>query len=156
MSKPYSYVGKKYGVLTILDDKIENHIHYVYVHCDRCGNNKWMRITSVKAAKSCGCLREELLNDSSRLTNANIEKNIVENVNVGLITKGIPNKDNPSGCNGVSLRKSNGKWVAQIGFKNKNYYLGEFVKLEDAIKARKDAEIQLVNPLLKRNGLLKE
>ena len=43
---------------------------------------------------------------------------------------------NTSGHTGVYQNKKNGKWVAQITFKRKTYYLGSFEKIEDAVKAR--------------------
>lgn len=47
-------------------------------------------------------------------------------------------KNNKSGCSGVTERNS--KWIARIGYMNKRYSLGTYDKLEDAIKARKEAE----------------
>tara|TARA_R110000765_G_scaffold21534_1_gene55267 strand:- start:142 stop:627 length:486 start_codon:yes stop_codon:yes gene_type:complete len=51
-------------------------------------------------------------------------------------------KNNKSGITGVHWHKGNGKWVAQIKYKNKKIYLGIFEKLEAARKARKDAEMK--------------
>jgi hypothetical protein len=50
-------------------------------------------------------------------------------------------KTNKSGITGVCRDKKN-KWRAQIKYKNKTIYLGIFEKLEDAGKARKDAEMK--------------
>lgn len=36
----------------------------------------------------------------------------------------------------------NGKWKARIGYKRKVYHLGTFDNVEDAILARKEAEIK--------------
>lgn len=33
-----------------------------------------------------------------------------------------------------------GKWIAQIGYKGKKIYLGSFLKFDDAVKVRKEAE----------------
>lgn len=53
----------------------------------------------------------------------------------------IIQKNNKSGFKGVSLAsKKYGGWVANIGFKGKQIYLGNFKNKEDAIKARKEAE----------------
>lgn len=49
-------------------------------------------------------------------------------------------KNNKTGVPGVSFRKKDGKLIAMIGHKGKNLYLGTFDNLEDAKKARKDAE----------------
>ena len=50
------------------------------------------------------------------------------------------NKNNKSGVSGVHWNKSTNKWRAKITYKNKRISLGCFEKLEDATKARKDAE----------------
>ena len=51
-------------------------------------------------------------------------------------------KRNKSGVSGVSWNKNRKKWVARIMYKNKHIHLGYFEKLEDARKARKDAEVK--------------
>ena len=52
-----------------------------------------------------------------------------------------PSKRNKSGYVGVSFDKKFNKWLAQIGFQGKNYYLGRYNKIEDAITARHKAEL---------------
>lgn len=50
--------------------------------------------------------------------------------------------NNKTGRSGVR-RSSNGlKWVANIGYKGGNIYLGTFDEFEDAVKAREEAEIK--------------
>lgn len=44
--------------------------------------------------------------------------------------------------NGVYYSKSNKKWTATIKIAGKRYYLGTYINIENAIKARKDAEIK--------------
>ena len=49
---------------------------------------------------------------------------------------------NKSGCVGVHLVKRSGKYQARINdFNGKRIVLGTFVSFEDAVKARKDAEV---------------
>lgn len=48
--------------------------------------------------------------------------------------------NNTSGHVGVHWDKSRNKWTAQIGYMNKNIHLGRYDDIEDAIKARKEAE----------------
>lgn len=57
-------------------------------------------------------------------------------------------KNNTSGIRGVSWDSHKQKWVAQIGFKGKNYHLGRYAKKEDAAKARKEAEENLFGNFL--------
>ena len=40
----------------------------------------------------------------------------------------------------ATSRQKNGKWIAQIGFRGKNYYLGSFSDFKDAVAARKRGE----------------
>lgn len=48
--------------------------------------------------------------------------------------------NNTSGTNGVYYSERDNKWVAQINLNNKAKRMGSFDNIQDAIKARKDAE----------------
>jgi len=48
--------------------------------------------------------------------------------------------DNKSGIKGVSIR--NGKYIARIGVNGKRYHIGTYNTLEEAIDARKMAEVE--------------
>ena len=50
--------------------------------------------------------------------------------------------NNTSGVIGVSFHKKSGTWSANIGVNSKQKGLGYFIKMEDAIEARKRAEIE--------------
>lgn len=50
------------------------------------------------------------------------------------------NKNNTSGTTGVKQYGTNGKWSADITVNGTRIYLGTFDNLDDAIKARKEAE----------------
>ena len=50
------------------------------------------------------------------------------------------NMMNKKDVKGIYWYKKTNKWQAQIGFNNKHIHLGYFIKEEDAIKARRDAE----------------
>lgn len=49
---------------------------------------------------------------------------------------------NTSGHTGVNWMASVGKWRAEIRINNKTIYLGCFTEIEEAIRARKDAEVE--------------
>ena len=51
-------------------------------------------------------------------------------------------KTNKSGIAGVHWDKNANKWRAKLTYKYKSINLGRFEKLEDARKARKDAELK--------------
>lgn len=57
-------------------------------------------------------------------------------------------KNNTSGYKGVSWDNKNKKWKAQIAINKKDIYLGEFININEAIKARKEAEEKYHKPLL--------
>lgn len=64
----------------------------------------------------------------------------MSNTNVGRIKNKKIQKNNTSGCSGVSWHSRMGRWSARISFKGKTYNLGYFDRLEDAIAKRKSAE----------------
>ena len=51
-------------------------------------------------------------------------------------------RTNTSGVKGVYYSKTRGKWIAQIMFRNKCYYLGGYDTIEDAARVRREAEKQ--------------
>lgn len=51
-------------------------------------------------------------------------------------------KNNKSGFAGVCWHKSSGKWLARIGGTSKRIHLGSFSDVNDAIAARKKADIK--------------
>lgn len=48
--------------------------------------------------------------------------------------------DNISNTKGVWFDKTRNKWAAEIKINNRKKFLGRFVNLDDAIRARKEAE----------------
>lgn len=51
-------------------------------------------------------------------------------------------KSNTTGYKGVGWHKKNKKYTAQITVNKKRIYLGSYYNIDDAIKARKDAELK--------------
>ena len=66
------------------------------------------------------------------------------NLRVVTVSQNNMNKDvrsdNTSGHTGVSFDKKSGKYVSYIKINQKRIYLGSFIDINDAIKAREDAE----------------
>lgn len=54
------------------------------------------------------------------------------------------NKRNNNKCVGVSFYKRIDKWRAYLSTDKKDYFLGNFINFEDAVKARKDAELKYI------------
>lgn len=86
--------------------------------------------------KTCGC---EAIKE--RLT-------FIAGTCVEMIQSQTVRKNNTSGVPGVEWMESCQRWRATIGFKGKRIYLGRFKVLEDAIRARKEAEERLYVPFL--------
>ena len=112
--------------------------------CD-CGNYTIAARENLIAGntKSCGCLQDEVRKDNMKKSIHFVDGTCVERI---ASRKNCAN--NTSGCRGVYKRKNN-TWRASIGFKGKVYNLGTFVKFEDAVKARKEAEAHLYDEFLK-------
>lgn len=51
----------------------------------------------------------------------------------------LVSKNNKSGHKGVYWSKDRNKWTVQVSYNCKVKYIGRYEKLEDAIKARKEA-----------------
>ena len=137
---------EKLVVLSLLDSEKENRMWLC--KCD-CGNETKAstgKLTS-NIKKSCGCLHVE-----RRLTaeDYNRYNNFIENTNVDLIHDLLSQRklrsNNTTGVTGVTL--SRGKYEAHIGFQGKKYNLGSFETLEEAAKARRDAELQYFGEFL--------
>jgi superfamily II DNA helicase RecQ len=88
--------------------------------------------------------------DHDRLNNCRSNLRIVTHQQ-NLMNKG-KYKNNKSGIIGVYWRKDVEKWRAQIRFNNKNIHLGYFDDLEEASKARKDAEIKYFGEFRNKDG----
>lgn len=146
---------ERYWKLTIIgqDPKRKG---YVICKCD-CGNIKSIQkkfITRQKSAtKSCGCYRKEISSIGGKKT---ITKNSEEQINTNkkfntnfqIIRTDEPPKNNTSGHKGVAFDKSRNKYMAYINVHDKRIYLGRYETIEDAIKARKQAEEKHYKPLL--------
>ena len=84
--------------------------------------------------------------DESDHINGNRADNRINNLR--LVSRSVNSRnlakriDNTSGCTGVHLDSISSKWRAEIVFNHKRIYLGLFTDKNDAIKARKDANIK--------------
>ena len=112
----------------------------------KCGNTVEMSVGAFRSGRvhSCGCLYEE-----SRKEVIKFRKDFVDNTSLSSIVKGkTPNARNTSGHTGVYLDKKSGKWQAYINYNKKRYYLGFFMDINDAIRARKEGEARIHDPVV--------
>lgn len=139
--------GMRFGKLTALRTTKERQSGSIVWEC-QCDCGKIVKIKSHSLVggntKSCGCLNKEVA--TSRMLKK-AAADCAEGTRLSYLTKTIF-KNNTSGVRGVHLHKKSGKWIAEITFKKKSYYLGYFSNKEKAILARRIAERKLWEPLL--------
>ena len=115
--------------------------------CD-CGNECLVASSNLRSekTKSCGCLRKE--KSGERIAGRD---SLVECTDLALLTQ-KRQKNNMSGVKGVSWDKRHGKWVAGIRLAGKRRFLGYFDTVEEAAQARREAEVELYDPILEAHG----
>lgn len=141
--QPAVHQGERFGKLTAVAPTEKRTCKSVVwiCQCD-CGNQVEVRATMLTSGHttSCGCVKREI--DEARDF-----KNILTYVDDTCIefAKNIGKKrastSAETGARGVISK--DGKYQAHISFKKKRYYLGRFTRLEDAVKARKQAEARI-------------
>lgn len=119
--------GKWFGNLVVTAYcKKEKGSHFWTCQCD-CGKTVNVRQSNLQngSTTSCGCRHDP------KSSMHFVEGTCLERIQSKKISRA-----NTSGIRGVYFNQKRGKWVAQIMFQKKCYYLGSFEKLEDATKAR--------------------
>lgn len=129
------YIGKRFGRLTVTAYAGKRAgMHRWRCLCD-CGNETVVGQTLLQTGKtkSCGCLQAEIHRDNLKL---------VEGTSVTMLEarRGKLCAANSSGYTGVYWDWRRGLWVAQIGFRGKNYYLGSYADQQEAVRARRRGE----------------
>ena len=137
---PVDIPGRRFGRLTALHPTERRDAKgYVLWHCRcDCGNETEISYNNLMytAIVSCGCRKKE----RSTALNAHLKR--VSDTNLDLLGSKKTPKNNTSGRKGVYFIR--GKYLAKINFQKKQYYLGSFDNISDAIRARRDAEDQLI------------
>ncbi len=132
--------GRTFGRLTALYPTDKRDCKgSVYWHCKcSCGNEKDVPVDALITGDyvSCGCRKREL--------NQNVSSNLhfVDGTCVEWLRSRKFRSDNTSGFRGVNQRKD-GKFVANIGFKGKRYYIGTYMTFEEAVQARLEVEEEI-------------
>ena len=138
----YSYVdiaGKRFGRLTAVapTKKRDGKGSVVWVcRCD-CGNEIELSYNQLawSGRVSCGCKKQEN-NQKLKDFQAHADGTSIDVIK----SKRLP-RNNTSGYKGVGFTR--GRWYAKIVFQQKQYCLGTFDKIEEAVEARRAAETLL-------------
>lgn len=148
MPKRLDLTGQIFGELTTikLADDLHGYKSLPWECMCSCGNITYVPAGSLRAGtyKSCGCKQIEKRDKG-------VKKHLASDQIDGtrkssLIVKA--HKDSKSGIKGVMWMESRKKWKAYIGFKGKSITIGYFTVLDDAVKARQEAEEKYHKPYL--------
>lgn len=146
-------IGKCYGnieILNLSDKKVSNpRAHRDLIAsclCHKCGSITDIRLSRLRAGKvkECKYCSRKNLQLGYDLTSEALK----DGTNAFFLKNRKVNKNSQTGYTGVSLYASTGKYRASITFQKKQYHLGLFENIDDAISARKEAEKQIYGPFL--------
>lgn len=147
MGKFEDLTGQKFGNLNVIKPTTKRNIsHRVIWLCEcECGNQTEVSADHLKSGntKSCGCIGK----DSSIKNLQNTLYDGTRPCTLKSIYEGKRPIHNKTGYIGITQQK-NDKYVASIRFRKKLIYLGTYENIEDAIDARKKAEIKYFKPYL--------
>lgn len=125
------WAGRVFGDLTVVSyDGRRGGKHYWRCRCS-CGRETVVNQSNLQDGhtRSCGCR-----------ANPAGTRHFVEGTCIESIRSRKVSASNRSGIRGVYRNRRNNCWVAQITFQGKTRYLGSFGELEEAAKARAEAE----------------
>lgn len=145
--------GQRFGRLTVLratdlpePEPNGNRLGWV-CRCD-CGKEivSTGKLLHSGRVLSCGCLLTETA--YRKATEQNIFGHYRGTTVTAIRPTRPPNRNNTSGAKGVYWNKREQRWIARIGIQGRAITLGRFVRKEDAIEARRKAELQYFVPII--------
>lgn len=141
-SNALDLAGKKFGKLTAIKRAGVTAYGRALWLCEcECGNTTEANATSLKRGEivSCGCLKQQRIKHARA---ALLTYKSIDGVQIPQLTQKV-RKDSGTGYKGIQRRIRNGKekYEVSISIKGIRKYIGTFNDLNDAIEARKQAEI---------------
>lgn len=142
--------GRRFGKLVVVGptEKRDGSGNIVWrCRCD-CGNECDVGGKELKSGNtgSCGCGNaENRAKIGGRAPHA-------DGTHLGVIAKKEPQKRNKTGVTGVFFDERKGKYKAQISLRGHKYNLGSYDDVASAAEARREAEIELFEPILEAHG----
>lgn len=140
--------GQRFGKLTVLAPAENIGPRTAWLcQCD-CGKNITAITQRLRDGRctSCGCDKAHSGESPAAIGRASLT--YIDGTCVEMLRTRTVRRNNTSGTPGVDWIAKKRRWRAAICFKGKRRYLGSFEKLEDAVKARKQAEKKLFEPFL--------
>ena len=118
----------------------------IWVFRCECGNTIELSVGTFRSGRvhSCGCLYTKSRKDCTSFRKDFVDSTCLSSI----VASKTPSARNTSGHTGVYLDKRSGKWQAYINYKKKRYYLGFFTNIDDAIRARKEGEARIHDPMI--------
>ena len=151
------YIGNTYGQLKVVDyvgtkeqkaGKRRAFLPFMKCKCLKCGNFVEIPLTRLKQGGAKQCKKCNVIS-SLPIGIEYTKAASIDGTQVYCIDgrKKI-NKNSTTKYNGVSYMKGSHKYRAYINFKRKQYHLGSYEKIEDAVSARKEAEKKIYGEFL--------
>lgn len=149
IQKANCYANMLYGNLKILEfshfDKRKMPV--VKCLCLKCNNISYIALTKIihgESSQCANCTKQNLKKGKELMLMAHVQGTCVVSIQQGRTV----NKNSSTKATGVSYIEKCNKYRAYICFQRKQYHLGLFEKIDDAIAARKTAEKEIYGEFL--------
>lgn len=157
--KTNDLTGQRFGRLLALEPTdMRRQASVVWkCQCD-CGNTHYVASRSLLGGSttSCGCFGKETSRKQLNKNSVEYKKrNLVAGTNIEMQTRKA-NKNSTTGVRGVAYMKKSGLYRAFISFQGKQYDLGSYENIDEAIAKRKGAEEKLYSEFWARYNASKD
>ena len=152
--KPPVLQNQRYGRWLVLESQpAKTSRAKVACRCD-CGKLAEVRVSHLQDGftKSCGCLNRD--QHSERAVTpvealAALDAKRIDGTSILRIQRnGKANRNSKSGVLGVSQIQKSGRWRAVINLRGRHIAVGTYKTMEEAAKARKEAEEKYYKPII--------
>lgn len=117
--------------------------------CPKCKKESIVKLTRLSIIRHCeACNRD--IGEKTKAIHSTAYADGSSLVSIRTRVGGHINRNSTSGANGV-CKDGNGRWRAYINFRRKQYHLGRYDTVEEAVAARKKAEELIYAPYLKEH-----
>lgn len=134
--------GQRFGALTVLEfsdrrgSRGSRTVPLWKCRCD-CGEIVYKATDTLKGRSHCMCAKCAAKKATAKMRES---AGFVDGTQISRIKSDKLSSSNTSGVRGVYYDKRTGRWRARLKFKGKLMDFGSYERIDDAIKARKEAE----------------